>query len=99
VTQKSLSLFETALFEKAPLETMRLEGTESEAVRGARFRSGVADPRERQQRHLIAARRLSRRIARLPDHSPAQLQTGRMICRHLVAMLKEAAAESEPTAH
>ena len=99
VTQKSLSLFETALFEKAPLETMRLERTESEAVRAAPSRSDGASPRERQQRHLIAARRLSRRMARLPDHSPEQLQTGRMICRHLVAMLKEADAESETTAH
>jgi hypothetical protein len=94
VTQKSLPLFETA-----PIETTRLERTESEVVRSASAVSYVADTRVRQQRHLIAARRLSRRIARLPDHSPAQLQAGRMICRHLVAMLKEAEAESEPTAH
>lgn len=89
MTQKSLSLFETALFET----------TESEPALSAPPGSRVADTRERQQRHLIAARRLSRRIARLPDHSLAQLQTGRMICRHLVAMLKEAEAASEPTAH
>ncbi len=55
--------------------------------------------RDRQQRHLLEARRLSRRIARLPDHSPEQLQAGRLICRHLVAMLKEAEAEAEPTPH
>ncbi len=92
MTQKSL--FETALLEATPLGR-----SESPVVRSAPLGSGVADTRERQQRHLIAARRLSRRIARLPDHSPAQLQAGRMICRHLVAMLKEAEAESEPTAH
>lgn len=92
MTQKSL--FETALLEATPLERSELK-----SVRSAPPGSGGADTRERQQRHLIAARRLSRRIARLPDHSPAQLQTGRMICRHLVAMLKEAEAESEPTAH
>jgi hypothetical protein len=92
VTQKSL--FETALLEATPLER-----SESVAVRSAPPGAGVGDTRERQQRHLTAARRLSRRIARLPDHSAAQLRAGRMICRHLVAMLKEAAAASEPTAH
>jgi hypothetical protein len=49
------------------------------------------------QRHLIAARRLSRRIGRYADQSPEQLRAGRLICRHLVAMLKE--AEAEPKAH
>lgn len=93
MTQQSLSLFE------APLARSEAEGRDEPAVRAAPLRWDAADTRERQQRHLIAARRLSRRIARLPDHSPAQLQTGRMICRHLVAMLKEAEAASEPTAH
>jgi hypothetical protein len=58
-----------------------------------------ADAREREQRHLVAARRLARRIARLPDQSPAQLHAGRMICRHLVAMLKEAEAQSSIPPH
>jgi hypothetical protein len=31
---------------------------------------------------------LSRAIRRTRDRSPEQLQTGRAICRHLVAMLK-----------
>jgi hypothetical protein len=57
------------------------------------------DTRDRQQRHLVAARRLARRIARLPDQSPEQLHTGRMICRHLVAMLKEAEAQSSTPPH
>ena len=84
VSQNSLSLFETA---------------EEPAAQSASPVSGHPDARDRQQRHLTAARRLSRRIARLPDHSPEQLQTGRMICRHLVAMLKAAETESEPTPH
>jgi hypothetical protein len=49
-------------------------------------------PRARPSRsvdpHLAAARRLSRAIRRTRDRSPEQLQTGRAICRHLVAMLK-----------
>jgi hypothetical protein len=53
--------------------------------------------RETQQRHLLAARRLARRMARFADQSPEQLQAGRQICRHLVAMLKE--AETLPRPH
>jgi len=49
------------------------------------------------QRHLAAARRLSKRIAKFADQSPEQLRTGRLICRHLVAMLKE--IESNQTPH
>jgi hypothetical protein len=84
VSQNSLSLFETA---------------EEAVPRTASPVVGHSDTRDRQQRHLQAARRLSRRIARLPDHSPEQLRAGQMICRHLVAMLEEAAAESESTPH
>lgn len=83
MSQNSLSLFETAE-EPAP----------QQASAAVAHRSAT----DRQQRHLLAARRLSRRIARLPDHSPEQLQAGRLICRHLVAMLKEAEAEA-PTPH
>ena len=50
-----------------------------------------ADPpaRSRRDRHLAAARRLARRIGRLPDHSEAQVEAGQSICRHLLAMLRE----------
>jgi hypothetical protein len=57
-------------------------------------------PRERvdsQRRHLAAARRLSKRIARLPDRSAEQTRAGRQICRHLVAMLKD--IESQQRSH
>jgi hypothetical protein len=40
--------------------------------------------------HLAAARRLSRGIRRTRHRSPEQVRTGRLICRHLVAMLREA---------
>ena len=78
VSQNSLSLFEIA---EEPV------AAQTSAV------VAHASARDRQQRHLLAARRLSRRIARLPDHSPEQLRAGRLICRHLVAMLKEAEVE------
>jgi hypothetical protein len=41
------------------------------------------------ERHLRAARRLSRQMWRLPDRSEAQTQAGRKICHHLKAMLVE----------
>ena len=50
----------------------------------------AAKPARRpRDRHLEAARRLARRIAGLPDHSEAQVETGQSICRHLLAMLNE----------
>jgi hypothetical protein len=55
--------------------------------------------RDAQQRHLNAARRLSRRIARLPDQSPEQERAGPLICRHLVAMLNAAQLETQTTRH
>jgi len=55
------------------------------------------DRADAQRRHLAAARRLSKRMARLPDRSAEQTRAGRQICRHLVAMLKD--IEAEQTAH
>jgi hypothetical protein len=51
------------------------------------------------ERHLQAARQLSRRIGRLPDQSPAQLRAGHLICRHLIAMLEASAAAEKPAPH
>ena len=48
--------------------------------------------------HLSAARRLSRVVRRLPDHSAEQTRAGQAICRHLIALLQEAAQEhTDPT--
>jgi len=47
--------------------------------------SGFVNP------HLRTARRLSRRIRRLPDHSPEETQTGLAICRALKAYLDDQA--------
>ena len=55
--------------------------------------------RARNDRHLQAARQLSRRMARLPDQSPEQLRAGQLICRHLVAMLEQSKAADDPTPH
>ena len=52
--------------------------------------------RTAEQQHLLAARRLARRMARFADQSPEQLEAGREICRHLVAMLKESADAARP---
>jgi hypothetical protein len=51
------------------------------------------------ERHLRAARQLSRRIGRLPDQSPEQLRAGHLICRHLIAMLEAAETLAKPRAH
>ena len=56
-------------------------------------------PRAIEERHLQAARQLSRRIARLPDQSPEQLRAGKLICRHLLAMLEQTQAANDPTQH
>ena len=47
--------------------------------------------------HLAAARRLSRQIRRLPDHSEAQTRAGQAICQHLQLLLRE--SESLTTRH
>jgi hypothetical protein len=48
------------------------------------------EARRRGERHLVAARRLARTIARLPERSPEQTRTGLAICAHLKALLIEA---------
>ena len=55
--------------------------------------------RVRKDRHLQAARQLSRRMARLPDQSPEQVRAGQLICRHLVAMLEQSKTADDPTQH
>ena len=39
-------------------------------------------------RHLRAARKLSRKIRATADRSPEQTRAGQLICRHLIAMLQ-----------
>lgn len=41
------------------------------------------------EKHLAAARRISKSMWRLPDHSPEQTQAGQEICRHLLASLAD----------
>ncbi len=86
MSQNSLSLFETGL-EEAPAPQAQASVAQHR------------DARDPQQRHLIAARRLARRMAMLRDQSPEQVRAGRMICRHLVAMLKEAEAQASTPPH
>jgi len=65
----------------------------AEAVRPEpALRRRSADP------HLDAARRLARRIGTLVDHSPEQVQTGQLICRHLLAMLRASEGDDPPDA-
>jgi hypothetical protein len=51
------------------------------------------------EHHLQAARRLSKRMARLADQSPEQVRAGHLICRHLIAMLEQAQTAETTTSH
>jgi len=44
----------------------------------------------RQIDHLEATRRLRMKLRRAQSHSPEEVKAGRLICRHLLAMLDEA---------
>jgi hypothetical protein len=69
--------------ERSPVgQSSRLRKRRSEAVR----RQHGVNP------HLLAARKLSKKIKYLPDHSEAQTQTAHAICQHLRLLL--AAGES-----
>ncbi len=45
--------------------------------------------------HLAAARKLQWQLRRTRSHSPEEVKTGRLICRHLLALLNEAADRSQ----
>ncbi len=67
-----------------------------EPVRGGRGGKGIVRNRNRNRpvnRHLRAARRLSRAVRKLPDYSEEQTRAGQAICRHLLALLEEAAEQ------
>jgi hypothetical protein len=89
VGQTSLSLFKDLPDDRTV--------SKSPAVAAAAAQPPRADSQAAQRQHLLAARRLARRMARFADQSPEQLRAGRQICRHLVAMLKE--AETSPRPH
>jgi len=46
--------------------------------------------------HLLAARKLSKKIRYLPDHSDVQTRAGQAICQHLRLMLGELASQHPP---
>lgn len=87
MSQTSLSLFKD-LADDRPVSKPPVVAAAAQVPR--------ADSRAAQQQHLLAARRLARRMARFADQSPEQLRAGRQICRHLVAMLKEAETSTRP---
>ena len=39
--------------------------------------------------HLASAKRLSRAMRRIPSNSQQQIRAGRLVCRHLLAMLHD----------
>ena len=45
--------------------------------------------------HMAATRRLRVKLRRAQSHSPEEVKAGRLICRHLLAMLEEAQEEAE----
>lgn len=46
------------------------------------------------QDHLASAKRLSRAMRRIPINSKQHIQAGRLVCRHLVAMLHDSPAHN-----
>ena len=58
-------------------------------------RSRVGRNKVAQIDHLAAARKLQWQLRRTRAHSPEEVKTGRLICRHLLALLSEAADSSE----
>ncbi len=45
--------------------------------------------------HLAAAQRLHRRLRRATAYSPEEIKAGRLICRHLVALINTPAATQQ----
>jgi transposase len=87
LTQKTLPLFSEAALRScqqtlsaAPVQDTR---SQRQRRRSRVARPGVANP------HLIAAKKLSRKIKYLPDHSEAQAETAHAICEHLRLLLSE----------
>lgn len=48
--------------------------------------------------HMAATRRLRVKLRRAQSHSPEEVKAGRLICRHLLAMLEEAQEEAQEEA-
>lgn len=67
---------------EAPAEQMPLFGAEPGA-QSTPVRRKLLNP------HLLAARRLARKMRQLPDHSAEETQAGLAICRQLKAYLQE----------
>ena len=53
-------------------------------------------PRAAAVDHMAAAKRLHWKLRRAPSHSPEEVKAGRLICRHLLAMLDEAELHAVP---
>ena len=47
--------------------------------------------------HLLAARRIAKRMRRLPEHSDAETRAGLAICAQLKAFLADGSEETSPT--
>lgn len=100
--QQQMTLFEAVAgsFETtkegagAPVVKVLTERTAA-AGNGQRMPGQVANGRLSGNRvvvnpHLLAARRLARRMGQFPDHSAEQTRAGLTICRQLKAYLKDA---------
>jgi hypothetical protein len=72
---------------EAPAEQMPLFGVDPES-QSSPVRRKLLNP------HLLAARRLAKKMRQLPDHSAEETRAGLAICRQLKAYLQE-----EPGAH
>lgn len=90
--QEQLSLFPAAGREKPPAYAAQAP-VDSLPVGRVQARTVMVNP------HLLAARRLARKMRRLPDRSAAETRAGLAICAQLKAYLAdaEAAATGEQT--
>ena len=87
LTQQTLPLFSDAALRSCQpnMAVSPAQGSRSkhQQLRGRSARSAGVNP------HLIAAKKLSRKIKYLPDHSEVQAETAHAICEHLRLLLSE----------
>ncbi len=87
--QESLPLFAENVFSDCMAQISRKPGLESPGPdnRGRKLQNR-SQTRGRQD-HLACAKRLSRAMRQIPTNSKQHIQAGRLVCRHLVAMLHD----------
>ena len=86
---QSVGLQKKSLQPKNPKKDLKANQSDRLIRKHDLQRSGGRRRRRPVNPHLAAARKLSKDIRRLPDGSQEQTLTGRAICQHLRALLRE----------